>query len=419
MTEGRDAGMIFAAQADRLVIWGNGTILRLLLLTVLASMALLANAEKRMTVTQLEQTLLAASAAHKPDADIVRRIGDIELTERLTEMTLDQLNLKLHANSQVSLALGLLADQSAFMDPPTSELPATAAPDDVSQHRILEETRSYVAQILPSLPNFLATRTTNRYDDSPQALKQDAWPVRGGLHLVGTESRETSILEELDNQSPYRGSAFWQAQMGLVSGGEFGSTLGMIMADTMKGKVTWSHWEQTVAGPAAVFHYSVPKSASHYEVIGSFQRQTVAQVIDTPRGGGMGINPVRTDRNTSPSNTSIIRNKPGYHGSLWVDPATGTVLCITIESDAKDGAPFRRAAILVRYGPVEISESRFICPVRSVAISMAATDIQTQLGDAAPTQWLNETLFTQYRRFGSTIRVLPDAAAPMSEKRPH
>jgi hypothetical protein len=50
---------------------------------------------------------------------------------------------------------------------------------------------------------------------------------------------------------------------------------------------------------------------------------------------------------------------------------------------------------------------------------MAFTDIQTQLADDAPTQWLNETLFTQYRRFGSTIRVLPDAAAPMSEKPPH
>jgi len=150
-------------------------------------------------------------------------------------------------------------------------------------------------------------------------------------------------------------------------------------------------------------------------VIGSFQRQTATQVIDTPRGGGTGINPVRTDCNASPSNTSIIRNKPGYHGSLWVDPATGTVLCITIESEAKDGAPFGRAAILVRCGPVQISGSSFICPVRSVAISRAFTDIQTQLGDDVPTQWLNETLFTQYRRFGSTIRVLPDGAAPMSE----
>jgi hypothetical protein len=34
--------------------------------------AVFANAEKRLTVTQLKQTLLAASAAHKSDADILR-----------------------------------------------------------------------------------------------------------------------------------------------------------------------------------------------------------------------------------------------------------------------------------------------------------------------------------------------------------
>jgi hypothetical protein len=411
MTNGRAAGMMFAPSENSLGIKGNGTILRLFLLTVFASMALFGNAEKRMTVTQLEQTLLAASAAHKLDADIVRQIGAVELTERLTEITLEQLDSKLHPNSQVSLALRLLADQSAFLNPPTSELPTLAAPDDVSRQRILEQARIYVAQMLPRLPNFLATRTTNRYDDSPQALQKGAWPVRGGLHLVGTESREASVLEERDNRSPNKGSAFWQSQMGLVSGGEFGTTLAMIMADTMKGKVTWDHWEQTEVGPVAVFHYSVPKSASHYEVIGSFQREAAPRAIDTPRGGGTGFDPSGASINRS--NTSILRNKPGYHGSLWLDPATGTVLRVTIESDPKESAPFRSATILVEYGPVQISGSRFICPVRSVAISVAVPDSQTPFGDDDPTHWLNETLFTQYRLFGSTIRILPDVAAPL------
>jgi hypothetical protein len=42
---------------------------------------------------------------------------------------------------------------------------------------MLEATRNYVARTLPRLPNFLATRSINRYDDSPQELKKmDAPP---------------------------------------------------------------------------------------------------------------------------------------------------------------------------------------------------------------------------------------------------
>ena len=34
----------------------------------------------------------------------------------------------------------------------------------------------------------------------------------------------------------------------------------------MKERSTWSHWENTAAGVVAVFHYEVPKTASHYEI---------------------------------------------------------------------------------------------------------------------------------------------------------
>jgi len=365
---------------------------RLVLLALLVSMPL-PLAAKRVTVAQLEQSLTADRSTLKPDAQIARQIGGMELSERLTKPTLDRLTAQLDAGPQAVLALQLLADQSDFLDPPAAELPATAPPDDASRQRMLGAARSYVAQVLPRLPNLLATRTTNRYDDSPQAVRNE-WPVRAGLHLVGTSSQETSIRDERDSQSPIKGSAFWQAQTGMISGGEFGSTLAMILTDTVEGKITWSHWEQTAAGLAAVFHYSVPKSASHYEVIGS-QTQ--------PASFGRG--PRHTARNT------IIRSKPGYRGSLWVDPVTGTIFRLTLEADAQGSTTFRRADILVQYGPVQIGGSEFICPVRSVALSVAFADAQVILGDA-PTQWLNETLFTGYHRFASTVRILKDTGTP-------
>ena len=376
---------------------------RLILLGLLAALALPGEAAKRVTVSQLEQALTSATAAHKPDAEIARQINGMELSERLTETTLGRLTAHLSSGSQVVLALQLLADHSAFLDPPATELPASAAPDDATQQRILESARNYVAQTLPRLPNFLATRTINRYDDSPQALKKGAWPVRVGLHQVDTSSYEISVRDERENQPPTQGSAVWKSQIGMISGGEFGTTLGMILADSSKGSLTWSHWEQIEAEPAAVFHYSVPRPASHFEVIGFQEKASLVGFGTVTRGSRP--SPVGIQAG-DPANTEIVHAKPGYHGSLWLDPATGTVLRITMEADLKVNDPLQRAAILVQYGPIQISGANFICPVRSIALSMTTPASQTSNSGDAPTEWLNETLFTHYHRFSSTATVL-------------
>jgi VWFA-related protein len=390
---------------------------RLILLVLLASIALPAGAAKRTTVAQLEQALDAAHAAHRPDAEIARQISGIELSERLTETTLERLTALLDAGSQAALALQLLANQSAFLDPPASELPATAVPDDGAQQRMLEAARNYVAQTVPRLPNLFATRATSRYDDSPQQIKKGGWPVHAGLHLVDTSSRDISVFDERTTQPTSSGSARWQGQSGLISAGEFGSTLAMILTDTEKGKVTWSHWEQIAARQVAVFHYSVPKSASHFEVMGSLQQELALEGVAAPVGNsrvmGIGVKP-----NSGSSKKSTFLTKPGYHGSLWVDPVTGTILRTTMEADPKSLPQFQRAAILVEYRPVQIGDSEFICPVRSVAFSEAVEgtnlDPVTRLPGDAPSEWLNETHFTNYHRFGSTTRVLAGSPAPLS-----
>src|SRR5271165_7098396 len=387
---------------------------RLILLALLASLASTAGASKRVTVAQLEQALTAAHSAHKPDAEIARQIGGFELSERLTEVTLKRLTADLDAGSQAALALQLLADQSAFLDPPASELPSTTVPDDAAQQRIIDAARSYVAKTVPQLPNLFAIRTTNRYDDSPQEIKKGSWPVHAGLHLVSTSSRDISVFDERTNQSTTAASARWQQQSGLISEGEFGSTLSMILTDTMKGKVTWSHWEESSSGRVAVFHYLVPSSASHFEVISSMQRQTALEGTATPAGGSVRVSSIDA-KPTSGSNTSTSLARPGYHGSLWVDPVSGSILRTTMDAD-KLSAQFKRAAIMVQYGPIQIGESAFICPVRSLALSMAVNganlDPLTRMPGDAPTIWLNESLFTGYHRFATTTRIVQDTAPP-------
>jgi VWFA-related protein len=344
------------------------------------------SASKHMTVAQLQQALNTAINAHKPDTEIAREIGGFELTERLTESTLGKLKARLVPSTQGARALELLADRSAFFDPPANELPTTPAPDSAEQTRMLQAARRYVSQSLSRLPDFFATRVIDLYDDRPQALKKDEWPARSGLHLIDTSSGEISVRNERENQPATQGSAVWQANVGLISGGEFGNTLGMILADTANGNIRWSHWEESAKGRVAVFRYEVPASASHYEVL-----------------------------NAVPSNPGIVHTKPGYHGSIGVSPADGTILRITMDADVTRGAPFRRAAILVEYDPIDIAGTTFTCPVRSIALSMAVDDPGTFNGDA-PKEWLNETHFIHYHRFASQTRILAGGSAPPSAK---
>ena len=352
----------------------------------LVATAIPLSASKHTTVAQLQQALNTAINAHKPDTEIAREIGGFELTERLTEATLGGLKARLVPGTQGARALELLADRSAFFDPPANELPATPAPDSAEQTRILQAARRYVSQTLPRLPDFFATRVISLFDDRPQALKENHWPTRSGLHLIDTSSGEISVRNERENQPATQGSAVWQANVGLISGGEFGNTLGMILADTANGNIRWSHWEESAKGGVAVFRYEVPASVSHYEVL-----------------------------NAVPSNPGIVHTKPGYHGSIGVSPADGTILRITMDADLTRGAPFRRAAILVEYGPVDIAGTTFTCPVRSIALSKALDDPDTINGDA-PREWLNETHFTHYHRFASTTRILAGGSAPPSTK---
>ena len=391
------AGLVLAQRMRRLTVF-----------VLFATVVLPAAPPKHATVAQLEQRLTAACATHKPDADIARQITDIELSERLAEDTLERLKKDLNLGPQSVLALQLLADQSAFLVPSASEFPPKAAPDAATQQQMVNAVRSYVAQTLPHLPNFLATRTINRYENSPYALRKGEWLVRAGMHLVDTSSREISVRDERENQPPTQGSAVWQQQLGLISGGEFGTTLGMILTDTIQGRIDWSHWEDVAATPVAVFRYSVPSSASHFELISTLQREAAVEGFAAP-SGSRGIASIETRPNTNPSRTSIIRIRPAYHGFIWVDPETGTVLRTTMEAELKDSDPFSRAAILVSYGSVQIGDARFICPVRSLALSTAAAGSQVNSGDA-PTQWLNETLFIGYHRFASTTRVIPDSS---------
>src|SRR5580658_8966970 len=236
---------------------------KFLFLFLFICIALPALAAKRITVEQLEQVL---SAAHgRSDADITRQLSDLELTERLNSVKVAQWITALPGEDSRH-ALIALADASAFLDPPASEISARPAPDFAEQRRMLGLTVAYVSKTIPQLPNFFATRETARFEDTPQLQKGDFLIPYQPLHRVGSSSATVLYrdgMEAVDTGSSKKPPPMTE---GLATKGVFGPILSTVLLDAAQSKLSWKSWEQGVAGTEAVFSFSVPKEKSHYEV---------------------------------------------------------------------------------------------------------------------------------------------------------
>lgn len=349
---------------------------------------------KTVTVEQLRQKLKDAQGL--PDAELARQLAGLMLTERLSSELLSSWKTGL-PGAKSSLALAALASASAFLSPPESELPAMAPPDVAGQRHIVELAVDYLARTVPKLPNFFATRTTDRYEDNSSAgvsmetalASGKPWRAtgsyratvfyRGGKEVVDGDGAKTRKLKEEDK--------------GLVTQGVFGPILLTVMKDAIRNRLLWSHWEQGGGGTRAVFRYAVPKDDSHYQV--AYQ--------------GLA------------GNNNAAQENTGYHGEIAIDPTTGTILRLTLIADLEVDSSILRGEIVVEYGPAEIGGKTYTCPVRSVSLSevrMVAMLPQMASGVKIIRTYktmLSDVAFSDYHVFRSEVRLLPADAPPPPE----
>lgn len=357
-------------------------------------------APHQATVEQLRQTVASCAASHHSDEDLAQCLAGLQLTEQLTQRSLDAIVVQEKLGPKTQLELDMLADEAAFLEPPQSELPHQAAPAAASQQAMLNLSVHYVAGTFKRLPNFLATRTTRSFDDIPLVVTHSGWsPSNAELHLAGTFEQEVTyrngkeeVLRSMttSEKATKRGSS----PPGLTSTGEFGPVLVTVLRDASKGNIEWSHWETTKTGAVAVFNYEVPEGSSHYEV-----NFCCVRSAEDPGAYGNGLSGLDVDRDNS------YRGTPGYHGSLTIDPETGTILRITVDPELKANGPIMRSSIEVEFGPVEIGGKTYECPVRSIAVS----DAKSRPGGDMSTRTIrriNEVTFTDYHRFGSTSQIV-------------
>ncbi|MDR3726530.1 MAG: VWA domain-containing protein [Terracidiphilus sp.] len=356
--------------------------MRKLLLLILAGMALPAFAARRVTVEQLQQVL--ASASVKPDEETARQLADLQLTERASSARLSLWKAEL-PGPKARQALVALVDLSAFLRPPAAEMPTLPAPDFATQRQIMFSAANYVSRIIPKLPNFFARRDTSSYEDTPTEHGIGHMDFAGyqPIHPVGTSS--VTVLyrdgKEIVDTGAARGKKPQSQAEGLSTWGVFGPILGTVLVDAAKSTLAWSHWEQAAGGTLAVFRYAVPREKSNYEV-----KFVVGQYV--------------------------FKELVGYHGEMAIDPASGAILRLALEADMKPDELIGRADILVEYGPVEIGGKTYICPLKSVSISLAQV-VRKAAGfyysgtfPGAKQTLLNDVAFGQYHLFRAEARIL-------------
>jgi hypothetical protein len=347
---------------------------------------------EQITATQLEQRLTAAQA--KPDAELSQLLSGLELSERLSAPRLARLNAALPGDKSHQ-ALMLLADSAAFLDLPDAEVPTDPVPDAAALRKMMTLLVSYVNTTVRQLPNLMAVRETTRFEDRPQ---EDVLSPTGittvfyqPLHYVGKGNVQVTYRDhhEVVNEGGWKAVTQEAPMRGLVTAGEFGPFLSTVVADAIHGTITWAHWEQGASQTEAVFHYVVPKEKSHYSVQFSSDMNANSSAGEPPEW-------------------QMFHVHAAYHGQIVFNPATGAILRITIEADMEPGEMVTKSAMLVEYGPVEIGEKSYICPLKSVSILQnrrTRSAGQVSPGGSLKT-FLNDVTFEHYRRFGSEVHIL-------------
>ena len=350
--------------------------------------------EKRINAVELEQLLEGGRGER--DRELAGKLKNMELTERLSTGQLGMWKGRLHGK-ETKAALTALGDESAFLAPPAAEVSDQPAPDDAMQGQMTLRIEQYLDEAVPLLPDFSADTTTVKYEQ-PLPGVNDTWKAAAGNRwlaptvteqatLLYRNGREQRVVEKKAGKRP-------GVRNDLNYKGIFGPILGFILEDVRKGnsRLTWARWERGDQGTLAVFRYSVRAENPRYGVV--YCCLACGRVFTT---------------------------LPEHHGELAIDPATGAVLRITVESapgwiaetDLSPLRPVLFSNMRVEYGPVNIGGRTFICPLRSVVITRERTVVpvsfwQQNFSVYGPYQTLlNDTTYTNYHKFGSESRMLP------------
>lgn len=240
---------------------------------------------------------------------------------------------------------------------------------EVSQ--LLADARQAAVDYADSLPNFLCIQVTNR---SVDRLGDGNWKLHDTiieLLRYRDKTEERSTLEINGKASNVDRAGF----KGASSTGEFGGVLRSIFGDTSKADFTWKETDTLNGQPVQVFDYRVAKANSIFNVVDTSGRAAIT----------------------------------GFHGQVFVDSAARHVRRVTlIADDLPQAFSTHSSSIGVDYDYVAINGHDYLLPVSA----------EMRLTKGSRGAVLNTIEFRDYKRFGSTMRILSYSPVDGSPKAP-
>jgi hypothetical protein len=272
---------------------------------------------------------------------------------------------------------------------------AQAPPDAAEQTKILDAIREAALGFDRNLPDFICTQVTQRHAQrdqdsllgirmsngrgggsrSPANAKESGWePVDAYEELLTYFGHhETYTVLKVNGKRVRPGEA---PPPGLVSSGEFGSTLNGIFDPLSKADFEWKRWDILRGKPVYVFGFRISRENSSAELRAASTRITV-----------------------------------GYHGLLFADRETKAVLRVTTEAETPVEFPLQGVRHVLDYGETAIAGVTFLVPLHGEMDSRTSSDFMQygRLGGNSPQVTLrNEVSFRGYRKYATESVLKPE-----------
>jgi len=343
-------------------------------------MAVAANAQRAMTVAQVEAFVKSQMklGAEKDHATADYLLKNIKLTEKLDERTVEDLQGQGVGKETIRALHKLAMDSAALPAPPpvvvVTPPPPPKPPSAAEQKEALGAIKEYALSYSASLPNYVCVQSTQRKIEPSNKYRSEK-NYRGG----GTGDTIQETLTFFDHKETYKVDLYNGVAVkkghdelgGVTSSGEFGSMLSNIFEENSGAEFAWDHWATLRDHHRMyVFSYTMPKE----------------------HGYSM------ADREAHKEYTSA------YHGLVYADHDTKAILRVTLDTEGIPADfPIHEVHIKLDYDKVKISDQDFLLPYHYLLTSTT---------DQANSE--SQADFKAYRKYGAEATITFDDA-PISE----
>ncbi len=307
------------------------------------------------------------------DTDVAKALAKVNLTERLDDRTIEEMQGFGGLGPKTMAALKLLRDRTqsltaANLTPPPKYV-SPPPPSSEEQAAIITEVREYALNYSKSLPNYLCTEVVRRKAAGMPGSRYGGGPANEpSYQTMDTLTIRLSYYEQkeeykliLKNNAPTTQDL--RSVGGATSTGEFGSMLRQIFEPATEARFEWDHWGLLRGRRVMAFAYHVEQSRSQWEI--EWERK---------------------DR--------II---PAYSGLVEVDQDTHVVMRVTLVAEnIPPTFPIHHAETTLDYDYQDISGHEFLLPLKSETLMTA--DVLSK----------NETEFRFYRKYSAEAEIKYD-----------